>query len=175
MTILRQAAILLPLSLAVAWRAAWTITTPSGPTSVETFQAQAAFHFGNHTAIDGIPLDRCVWLPTARIDERDLEGWQIQRVLGYDPKAVRWVIAGRDGVPGHPGWDDDGNGLVDDHRELGAAWSDDLLVVTSAELPPPGPAKSMGTGGFRPADGTFQPTRWRIEIGHPATPPKLGE
>ncbi len=153
------------LVVAVAWRATWTLTTPPGPVAVVDFQSQARVAFGPEAIARGVELDRCLWMPTSRISANGTRGWGILQVLGFDPAAIRWVVAGDDGVPGHAGWDDDGNGVVDDERELGVAWSDDHLVVTAAGDRPPGPVKRMGLGGFRVVDGTFTPERWRVEIG----------
>jgi hypothetical protein len=47
----------------------------------------------------------------------------------WDADAVVYVAAGEDAMPGVAGVDDDGNGIVDDSRELGATGSDDVMLT----------------------------------------------
>jgi hypothetical protein len=51
------------------------------------------------------------------------------RLSQWDASAVVYVAAGADAMPGAAEVDDDGNGLVDDLRELGATGSDDVMLT----------------------------------------------
>jgi hypothetical protein len=51
------------------------------------------------------------------------------RLYQWDADAVVYVAAGEDAMPGVTGVDDDGNGVVDDSRELGATGSDDVMLT----------------------------------------------
>lgn len=51
------------------------------------------------------------------------------RLSQWDAEAAVYVAAGADAMPGVAGVDDDGNGLVDDSRELGATGSDDVMLT----------------------------------------------
>ena len=47
----------------------------------------------------------------------------------WDADAAVYVAAGEDAMPGVAEVDDDGNGVVDDSRELGATGSDDVMLT----------------------------------------------
>ena len=51
------------------------------------------------------------------------------RLYQWDAEAVVYVAAGEDAMPGVAEIDDDGNGIVDDARELGATGSDDVMLT----------------------------------------------
>lgn len=67
----------------------------------------------------------------------------------WDAELPVWITPGQDRQPGWAGWDDNGNGIVDEPAELGAAWSDDDCVVAmSGEQLPSG--RVIDHGAFRP-------------------------
>ena len=51
------------------------------------------------------------------------------RLYQWDAETPVYVAAGEDAMPGVAGVDDDGNGVVDDSRELGATGSDDVMLT----------------------------------------------
>lgn len=67
----------------------------------------------------------------------------------WDAELPIWITPGRDRQPGWAGWDDNGNGTVDESAELGAAWSDDgCIVELPGQQPPSG--RIIDHGAFRP-------------------------
>ncbi len=68
----------------------------------------------------------------------------------WDDKMPVWVTPGRDAAPGWKDWDDNGNGIVDDESELGAAWSDDFCIVQLPGHPTP-VGRIIDQGGYRPS------------------------
>ena len=69
----------------------------------------------------------------------------------FDPNAVIAVGPGLDQMPGIAGTDDNMNGEVDDHLELGATRSDDVCSVLTAEQLsriPPGEVMLLQAGAF---------------------------
>ncbi|MCM2370011.1 hypothetical protein [Aporhodopirellula aestuarii] len=67
----------------------------------------------------------------------------------WDASLAVWITPGNDGQPGWATWDDNGDGVVDDPGELGAAWSDDFCVVQFPGAPAPA-GRVIDRGGFRP-------------------------
>lgn len=51
------------------------------------------------------------------------------RLYLWDADAAVYVAAGEDAMPGVAEVDDDGNGVIDDSRELGATGSDDVMLT----------------------------------------------
>ncbi len=66
----------------------------------------------------------------------------------WDNTLPIWITPGRDAHPGWAGWDDNGDGTIDDSGELGAAWSDDRCVVQMPSEKSPG-GRVIDHGGFR--------------------------
>jgi len=94
-------------------------------------------------------------------------GLVVTAVERWDEQAPIWITPGRDGQPGWQGWDDNGDGRVDDAGELGAAWSDDLCVVTANQPDVGGPVRMIDRGAFVPAGagmGFDQQARYRVTL-----------
>jgi hypothetical protein len=68
----------------------------------------------------------------------------------WDDTLAVWITPGQDTAPGWKTWDDNGNGIVDDESELGAAWSDDFCIVELPGHPTP-VGRIIDQGGYRPS------------------------
>ncbi|MEM1225698.1 MAG: hypothetical protein AAGJ40_08365 [Planctomycetota bacterium] len=131
-------------SALTGWRLTWLSAGVDASMGSADSRRHAAVRVAmDHLASLGLPVGtddntvtlRDVTLRTSQWDGRDerLHQIDIVRVLAWNPKSPVYVISGQDGQPGHRGWDDDRNGVIDDESELGAAWSDDRCV-TALEL-----------------------------------------
>ncbi|TWU19905.1 hypothetical protein [Allorhodopirellula heiligendammensis] len=83
----------------------------------------------------------------------------------WDPDLPIWITPGRDRAPGWADWDDNGDGVVDDSGELGAAWSDDHCVVELPGMSPPqGRVIDHGAFGPRQSSGDARPQRQHFNV-----------
>lgn len=138
----------------VLWRSVW-LTAGLADTTWQADIVRSRVLPATQEELD-LP-DPVQWLVTFPSEIADQDSgkipadYELLSVSGWDSDQPVWVVAGDDGKPGWINWDDNGDGVVDDMKELGAAWSDDFCLV-SRELPDGQIGRIIDRGGFVEVD-----------------------
>lgn len=152
----RNFCILIAVAVLVGWRGMWLAsavpdTTAWADTAAELAQQQLdRQHPRLETFSEQWRISFAAWEQNA-LAARFPFALQASGQDLWDKTLPIWITPGRDGQPGWAGWDDNGDGVIDDDGELGAAWSDDFCVVQLPGEPPP-LGRIIDHGAFRPLE-----------------------
>lgn len=154
----------------VAWRALWMAAGVPDTTAIaDDVRRNIQLQLGSSpNALTPLPPEP--WrVSFAGVENGDLTLGATELIPSgtdvWDASLPVWITPGRDQQPGWARWDDNGDGVVDDPGELGAAWSDDHCVVEMpGEVPPSG--RVIDHGAFRPSNrnNDAAPLRYRFNL-----------
>lgn len=158
----------------VAWRLLWLAAGVQDTTAIaDRIRAQIENQLGLPSDVHGGGPEGDGHPERWRVSMRDMDSaltqssssFELDRIAvdQWDAELPIWITPGRDRQPGWAGWDDNGNGIVDEPAELGAAWSDDDCVVAM-----PGEQLLSGRvidhGAFRPITASVLKAGQRVRF-----------
>ncbi len=154
----------------VAWRGLWLAAgVPDTTPIADDVRRDIETQLGYSPNADAQPEPEHWRVSFARFASGDLKHRASELIRSgadvWDASLPIWITPGPDQQPGWAGWDDNGDGVIDDSGELGAAWSDDRCVVEMPGAKQPR-GRVIDHGAFRPLhrDGDAGTSRYRYRF-----------
>lgn len=145
----------------VGWKAVWlSAGVPDVTADADRARLRALQLLSDNPSANGYRLS-LVDHPKELVKEAVTPILQMTGAESWDTQLPIWITPGEDGLPGWAGWDDNGNGEVDELMELGAAWSDDFCVVESDGMRVKPIGRIIDRGAYRKTRDGEQPDRLR--------------